>query len=173
MPTKTIRTAGASGDSSLTPAPATTAAESPRRHGRVLLVVCLSLATVVSAVASLNVALPEIARDTHASQTQLSWIVDAYAIPTLQQDGVEADDMIATLVRRALEEKLSVVIVSADKDMLQLLRDGVIMYDTGRNLVYGPEETRARRQRTGQARGCTSRRAQAAVLLRAAATISL
>jgi hypothetical protein len=36
-----------------------------------------------------------------------------------------------------------------------------------------PEETEAKRQRTGQARGCTSRRAQAAVLLRAEATISL
>ncbi|HWT95561.1 MAG TPA: MFS transporter, partial [Solirubrobacteraceae bacterium] len=43
-------------------------------------VVLLSLATVVSAVASLNVALPEIARDTRASQTELQWIVDAYAL---------------------------------------------------------------------------------------------
>ncbi len=40
----------------------------------------LSLATVVSAVASLNVALPSIARDTRATQTQLSWIIDAYAL---------------------------------------------------------------------------------------------
>ena len=35
---------------------------------------------MVSAVASLNVAIPSIARDTHASQTQLSWMVDAYAL---------------------------------------------------------------------------------------------
>jgi EmrB/QacA subfamily drug resistance transporter len=35
---------------------------------------------VVGAVASLNVALPEIARDTGASQTELQWIIDAYAI---------------------------------------------------------------------------------------------
>lgn len=41
---------------------------------------CLALATVVSAVASLNVAIPSIARDTHASLTELSWIVDAYAL---------------------------------------------------------------------------------------------
>ena len=40
----------------------------------------LALATVVSAVASLNVAIPSIARDTHATQTQLSWIIDAYAL---------------------------------------------------------------------------------------------
>jgi EmrB/QacA subfamily drug resistance transporter len=41
---------------------------------------CLALMMVVAAVASLNVALPDIARDTGASQTQLQWIVDAYAI---------------------------------------------------------------------------------------------
>ncbi len=46
----------------------------------VLAAMCLALGTVVSAVSSLNVALPEIARDLGASQTQLQWIVDAYAV---------------------------------------------------------------------------------------------
>jgi len=46
----------------------------------VLVVVCIALATVVSAMASLNVAIPSIARDTHATQTQLSWIIDAYSL---------------------------------------------------------------------------------------------
>ena len=45
-----------------------------------LFVVCLALATVVSAVSSLNVALPSIARSTHAGQTELAWIVDAYSL---------------------------------------------------------------------------------------------
>ncbi len=49
-------------------------------HRSVLVVICLALATVVSAVASLNVAIPSIARDTHASLTELSWMVDAYAL---------------------------------------------------------------------------------------------
>ena len=49
-------------------------------HRSVLIVTCVALATVVSAVASLNVAIPSIARDTHASQTQLSWVIDAYAL---------------------------------------------------------------------------------------------
>ena len=49
-------------------------------HRAMLPVVMLALATVVSAVASLNVALPSIARDTHATQTQLSWVIDAYAL---------------------------------------------------------------------------------------------
>ncbi|MDX6594449.1 MAG: hypothetical protein QOJ13_3645 [Gaiellales bacterium] len=52
----------------------------PRRRGAVLRVVVLALLLVVSAVASLNVALPEIARDTGASQSELQWIVDAYAL---------------------------------------------------------------------------------------------
>jgi EmrB/QacA subfamily drug resistance transporter len=43
-------------------------------------VVCLALAAVVAAMASLNVALPDIARSTHASQTDLLWVIDAYSL---------------------------------------------------------------------------------------------
>jgi len=50
------------------------------RPAAVTAVVCLALAAVVAAVSSLNVALPEIARATHASQTQLAWTVDAYSL---------------------------------------------------------------------------------------------
>ncbi len=50
------------------------------RRRAVLRVMCLALMMVVAAVASLNVALPAIARDTGATQTQLQWIVDAYAL---------------------------------------------------------------------------------------------
>src|SRR4051794_30437582 len=50
------------------------------RRKAVLGVMCLALGMVVAAVASLNVALPDLARETGASQTQLQWIVDAYAL---------------------------------------------------------------------------------------------
>ena len=50
------------------------------RPGVIIAVVCLALATVVAAMASLNVALPDIARDTHASQTELTWVIDAYSL---------------------------------------------------------------------------------------------
>src|ERR1700712_2352727 len=50
------------------------------RHGVVLVVVLLALAAVVAAMSSLNVALPDIARDTHATQTQLVWVIDAYSL---------------------------------------------------------------------------------------------
>ena len=53
---------------------------SPPRHGVITAVVCLALAAVVAAMASLNVALPDIARDTHASQTDLVWVIDAYSL---------------------------------------------------------------------------------------------
>src|SRR5690349_24395845 len=52
----------------------------PRRRAAVLRIMCLALMMVVASVASLNVALPSIARDTGASQSQLQWIVDAYAL---------------------------------------------------------------------------------------------
>ena len=53
---------------------------SPSSHGMITAVVCLALAAVVAAMASLNIALPDIARDTHASQTDLLWVIDAYSL---------------------------------------------------------------------------------------------
>ncbi len=52
----------------------------PKRLRLVLIVVSLSLMMVVSAVSGLNVALPDLARDTAATQSQLQWIVDAYTV---------------------------------------------------------------------------------------------
>jgi DNA polymerase-1 len=69
-------------------------------------------------------------------------IVDAWGMSPIEAAGFEADDIIATLVRKAREEGLRVVIVSADKDLLQLVGDDVVMYDTMRNKVFGVEETR-------------------------------
>ncbi len=60
--------------------PATGSSGRTVRHGAVTAVVCLALAAVTAAMSSLNVALPDIARSTHASQTQLSWIIDAYSL---------------------------------------------------------------------------------------------
>jgi EmrB/QacA subfamily drug resistance transporter len=43
-------------------------------------VVCVALGAVAAAMASLNVALPDLARSTQATQTQLEWIIDAYSL---------------------------------------------------------------------------------------------
>lgn len=53
---------------------------SPRRRRAVLGVVALALMMVVSAVSGLNVALPDLAVSTGATQTELTWIVDAYTV---------------------------------------------------------------------------------------------
>ncbi|NHA68276.1 MFS transporter [Phycicoccus flavus] len=54
--------------------------DDPRRRRLVLATVGLALMTVVSAVSGLNVALPELATATGATQTQLTWVVDAYTV---------------------------------------------------------------------------------------------
>jgi EmrB/QacA subfamily drug resistance transporter len=43
-------------------------------------VVCIALGAVAAAMASLNVAIPDLVRSTHANQTQLEWIIDAYLL---------------------------------------------------------------------------------------------
>ena len=77
-----------------------------------------------------------------AQMARLKDVIDAYAIPLYAQQGVEADDLIATVVRRARAEGLRVVVVSADKDLLQLV-DGedVLVWDTMRDKVFGEPET--------------------------------
>ena len=57
-----------------------TAPSTRPRTGPVLAVVSLALMTVVSAVSGLNVALPDLARETGATQTEITWIIDAYTV---------------------------------------------------------------------------------------------
>lgn len=64
----------------------------------------------------------------------------AFDIPALEQEGYEADDLIATYARLALEQGKKVVIVSSDKDLMQLIRDGVRMLDPMKNKWLGPED---------------------------------
>jgi DNA polymerase I len=71
-------------------------------------------------------------------------IVKAFAIPCFKQDGVEADDLIATAVAQAHGKNVRVVIVAADKDLMQLVSDRVVLWDTMRDKVVGPAEVTER-----------------------------
>ena len=51
--------------------------------------------------------------------------LEAYRIPMLEYPGYEADDVIGTLARKAVDSGYSVYVVSSDKDMLQLVNDRV------------------------------------------------
>ncbi len=75
--------------------------------------------------------------------SQLPWIrrvLEAYRIPALELAGYEADDVLGTLSCRAAEAGYDVVLVSADKDLMQLVEPRVSLYHTGRNKLYGPQD---------------------------------
>ena len=66
--------------------------------------------------------------------------VHAFDLPCLEQDGFEADDLIATYARQACERGASTTIVSSDKDLMQLVTDKVTMYDTMKDRRIGIPE---------------------------------
>jgi DNA polymerase-1 len=66
--------------------------------------------------------------------------VHAFDIPCLEQAGYEADDLIATYARLACDAGASATIVSSDKDLMQLVTDCVIMYDTMKDKKIGIAE---------------------------------
>jgi DNA polymerase-1 len=67
-------------------------------------------------------------------------ITVALGLPCVRSEGFEADDVIATLARRAEAAGLAVVIVSSDKDLMQLVGPGIGMFDTMKDLRIGPEQ---------------------------------
>lgn len=68
-------------------------------------------------------------------------LLGAMRIPILEFEGFEADDVIGAIARRA-SESIEVVIVSSDKDMLQLVNERVHMYNPVKESIwYDPEET--------------------------------
>lgn len=73
-------------------------------------------------------------------------IVRAWGLAVEKQEGVEADDLIASVAIQAQLAGKRVVIVSADKDLMQLVGDHVVMWDTLRNKVFGPDEVQERFQ---------------------------
>src|SRR4051794_17298300 len=66
--------------------------------------------------------------------------VRAFDLPCLEQIGFEADDLIATYVRLACEAGANATIVSSDKDLMQLVNDCVLMYDTMKDRRIGIPE---------------------------------
>lgn len=68
--------------------------------------------------------------------------VKAFNVACIEQEGYEADDLIATFGRQAIEAGADVTIVSSDKDLMQLIRPGVVMFDGMKNKRFGPDEVR-------------------------------
>lgn len=70
-------------------------------------------------------------------------VVAAYRLPILESEGYEADDVIATVVKKMHRDGLETVIVSDDKDMLQLVGPGVKVFNSRQDKILGPEEIKS------------------------------
>lgn len=66
--------------------------------------------------------------------------VKAFNVACIEQNGYEADDLIATYAKHAVDAGGDVTIVSSDKDLMQLVRPGVVMLDTMKSKKIGREE---------------------------------
>lgn len=64
----------------------------------------------------------------------------AFGVPSVELPDWEADDLIATLAEQACDGGAEVVIVSSDKDLMQLVRPRVSMLDPMKNKVIGAPE---------------------------------
>jgi len=64
----------------------------------------------------------------------------AFNLPSIEMEGFEADDLIATYARLATEQGARVTIVSSDKDLMQLVNDRVGMFDPLKNRTIGPDQ---------------------------------
>lgn len=90
---------------------------------------------------------PETPPDLIAQIPFMDEVVRALNVPVLRIEGVEADDVIGTLARRASSMGMSAVVVSGDKDLLQLVDDNVCVYDPNKGdkgLWYTPGEVKER-----------------------------
>jgi DNA polymerase I len=83
---------------------------------------------------------PEAPADLTPQFAYIREAVRAFDLPCLEQAGYEADDLIATYAREATEAGASTTIVSSDKDLMQLIGDSVVMYDTMKDRRIGRAE---------------------------------
>ncbi|HRY07550.1 MAG TPA: DNA polymerase I [Hyphomicrobiaceae bacterium] len=70
--------------------------------------------------------------------------VKAFNVACIEQKGYEADDLIATYARQAVDAGGDVTIVSSDKDLMQLIQPGIVMFDGMKNKRIGPDEVFAK-----------------------------
>nr|WP_320049852.1 DNA polymerase I [uncultured Desulfuromonas sp.] len=71
-------------------------------------------------------------------------VVAAFNIPSLEQEGFEADDIIATLARQKSAEGFDVTVVTGDKDLMQIVSDNVCLLDTMKDKRSGLAEVAER-----------------------------
>lgn len=83
---------------------------------------------------------PEMPSDLVPQVPLIREVTQAFRIPILVSAGIEADDLIASAAQKAKAKGLDVLILSGDKDLMQLIDDKVSLYDPIRHKLYGPNE---------------------------------
>jgi len=71
---------------------------------------------------------PTMPEELSAQLPLIKQVILAYRIPIFEKEGFEADDIIATMAKKAKEKGISTVIVSSDKDILQLVDDNTVVF---------------------------------------------
>ena len=71
-------------------------------------------------------------------------IVRGFSITVIEEQGIEADDIIGTLAKRCEAAGMRVTIASGDKDLMQLVSDSVLMVDTMKDISYDIEGVKDR-----------------------------
>lgn len=66
----------------------------------------------------------------------------AFNVECLEKPGFEADDLIATYARQAEAAEMDVIIISSDKDLMQLVSDRISMFDAIKNRTIGRTEVK-------------------------------
>jgi DNA polymerase-1 len=64
----------------------------------------------------------------------------AFGVPAIEAPNYEADDLIAAYAREAVAKNMKVRVVSSDKDLMQLIRDGVELFDPLKSIPIGGDE---------------------------------
>jgi DNA polymerase I len=81
----------------------------------------------------------EMPADLRAQIPEIQRLLSALAIPILEMDGYEADDILATIARMTKERKGQCVLVTSDKDCRQLINDNVALLNLRKGQKYGAE----------------------------------
>lgn len=85
---------------------------------------------------------PTMPEDLQVQVPYIKRFVEAAGIRLLEQEGVEADDIMATVAKKFGGGDFKIVLVSGDKDLLQLVDDGVTIFDPMKDKVFGQAEVK-------------------------------
>jgi DNA polymerase-1 len=78
---------------------------------------------------------PETPSDLVLQIPPMKKVVEAFQIPSFEMPGYEADDILCTMAKKAAAEGVEVFILSGDKDMMQVVGDGIKIYDPMKEII--------------------------------------